>query len=156
MTPTWSADYLKIQTARANAILGAAWDATPVEMFCPGYHTFTLDLNYSRGGAAGAVDIQIQTSAWSLTVLVPAGISEWQTQAIYAAGGVVGGADTGSIIQREYITYEATGAGDESWVYGPVRLDGAVERMRILCRESGNVGAPGDMYILATFHDEEG
>jgi len=158
MSPTYSESYLKVQTARANAALEAAgaWDAAPTEMICPGYWTFSLHLNYARGAAGGAVDVQIQTSAWSQTANVPAGVSEWQTQAIYSSGAVAAGADTTSNIQRELITYTSTAAGDESWIYGPVALDGAAERMRVRCRESGAVGTPGEMYILARFHDEEG
>ena len=158
MSPTISADYLKVQTARANAALPAAgaWDATPTEMVCPGFWNFSLHFNYSRGAAAGAFDFQIQTSPWSRTADVPAGINEWEEQAIYASGAVAAGADTTSNIQAELISFTNTAAGDLSFIYGPVALDGAVERMRVRCRESGVVGTPGECYCLARFRDEEG
>ena len=155
---TVSSTYLKVQTARANAALPAAgaWDATPTEMVCPGYWNFSLHFNYSRGAAAGAFDFQIQTSPWSRTADVPAGINEWEEQAIYASGAVAAGADTTSNIQAELISYTNTAAGDLSFIYGPVALDGAVERMRVRCRESGVVGTPGECYCLVRFRVEEG
>ena len=158
MSPVISATYLKSQTARANAALpgAGAWDATPTEMPCPGFWTFSLHFNYSRGAAGGAFDFQIQVSPWSLTASVPAGVNEWEEQAVYSTGAVAAGGDTTSLIQAELISYTNTAAGDLSFIYGPVSLDGAAERMRVRCRESGAVGTPGEAYCLALFHDEEG
>ena len=155
---TVSDTYLKVQTARANAALAGAgaWDATPTEMPCPGYWDFSLHFNYSRGAAGGAFEFQIQTSPWSRTVDVPAGVNEWEEQAIYSSGAVAARGDTTSLIQAELISYTNTAAGDLSFIYGPVSLDGAVERMRVRCRESGAVGSPGECYCLARFRDEEG
>ena len=143
--------YLDVQTAKASAALPAAgaWD-TPTAMLCPGFDAMTLAVTYTRGGAAGAVDLAIQVSAYSLAGLVPAGQSEWVEAAIYGLGAVVAGADTQNLTQVEYVTFTATGAGAETFVLGPVAIAG-IERIRVAARESGNVGAPGTLGMLARF-----
>ena len=78
--------------------------------------------------------------------LVPAGASEWLTEAIYAPGVVAAGADTTSNIQRNLQTYTATGAGAEDFVFD-IALDGNVERYRVRARESGAEQAPGTLQI---------
>ena len=70
------------------------------------------------------------------------------TESIYAAGAVAAGADTQSLVQREYQTYTATGATAEDFIYGPLPLNGTIERVRVRARESGNVGAPGTLSIV--------
>jgi len=142
--------YLDEQVARAAAALGAAgiWDAAPTEVVCAGALSVTYYLTYTRGGAGGAVDSQIQTSPYSAD---RAGVEDWFTQDIYAGAAVVPGADTTSTIQRELITYQAVAAAAEMYVLDPIDLGGTVERIRIRCRESGNVGLPGDVHIVAMF-----
>ena len=68
------------------------------------------------------------------------------TEAIFAAGSVVAGADTQDNVQRDYQTYEATGAAAEDFVYD-IALDGNVERYRVRARESGVTGTPGTLQI---------
>jgi len=150
-----SATYLNVQEARASAALPAAgaWDAVPdiVEMPCPYFDNVTLSFTYTRGGAGGAFDFQIETSLYSVAANAPAGASEWVTEAIYATGGVAAGADTTSLVQRELQSYTSQGAAAEDFSFGPVGLNGTVERIRVIARESGAVGTPGLLQIEAVF-----
>ena len=144
-----------LQEARANAALPAAgaWDATPPELVCAEADEVLLSFTYTRGAVGGAFDFQVQVSPYSVAALVPAGAQEWQPMSLYAAGGVVAGADSQSHVQREYMTYGATGAAAEAFVYGPIRLDGAVERLRVRAMESGVGGSPGTLQITAVFQE---
>jgi hypothetical protein len=108
----------------------------------------SLHFTYTRGAAGGAFDWQLEVSHYSVVGIVPAGASEWVTMSLYAAGVVAAGGDTTSLIQRELISYEATGAGAEDFVF-VVALDGLIERVRIRARESGAVGTPGTLQITA-------
>ena len=139
-------------TLRADAALGAAgaWDAAPTESFSSGAQFITLSFTYERGAAGGAFDFQLETSLYAVVGNVPTGASEWDIASLYASGAVAAGVDSQSRVQREYDTYASTGAGDESWPYGPIALVGTVERVRIRARESGVVGTPGDLVISAT------
>lgn len=139
-----STNYIDQQVARAAAALAAAgaWDAAPVEMGCPDFYFVTLFLSYTRGGAGGSFDFRVDVS--------PDGTTFYQTS-IYAPGIVVPGADTGADVQREFVNYQATGAGAETFVYGPIELRGTVKEMRVVAREVGNVGAPGTLAVTAVF-----
>jgi len=143
-----------MQIARVSAILLAAgaWDldAGLLILPCPYFDDVTLNFTYTRGGAGGAFDFQIEYSPYSIAANVPAGAQQWMVMPLYASGAVVAGADTTSTIQRELITYQATGAAVETFPYS-VALDGTIERLRIRARESGNVGAPGTLQIQAVF-----
>lgn len=134
--------YIDKQTARADAVLPAAgaWDAAPTELFIGGASKVTLTFFYTRGGAAGAFDFELEVADTNAA-------ARWYNSALYEPGVLAAGVDTASGIQREYITYTATGAGDELFVYGPVSLGGAIEWLRVPCRESGNAGAPGDLRV---------
>jgi hypothetical protein len=136
---------------RVSAALPAAgaWDATPVESFSSGAHNLTLSFTYTRGAAGGAFDWQLEVSIYAVAALVPAGASEWVTESLYAAGGAVAGVDSQSRVQREFQTYQATGAAAEDFVFGPIALNGTIERFRVTARESGVVGTPGDLQIAA-------
>jgi len=152
-TPPLSVGYLNVQIARVSAALPAAgaWDATPLELYCPYFENATLNFTYTRGAAGGAFDFQIETSAYSVAANVPAGASEWITAAIYAAGAVVAGADTTSLVQRELESYGSQGAAAEDFTFGPIDLGGTIERIRIIARESGVVGTPGTLQVEAVF-----
>jgi len=134
--------------ARVSAVLlgAGAWDVAPLEIVTAGAERATLHFTFTRGGAAGAFDFQIQASAFSLDALISTGAAIWSTQALYAAGALAAGVDTTSATQRELITYTATAAPAESFVYGPFALSN-VERLRIMARESGNLAAPGTLQI---------
>jgi len=134
---------------RASAALEAAgaWDPTPTESFTSGAQNVTLAFSYTRGAAGGAVDFQIEVSPYAVVGNVPAGASEWVTQSIYAAGGVIAGADTTSLVQRELQSYTSQGAALEDFVFGPIALNGTIGRIRVTARESGVIGTPGLLQI---------
>lgn len=129
-------------TLRTSAALPAAgaWDAAPTASACIPTNAMQLYFKYTRGGAAGAFNFKIEVSPDS------AG-TDWYQMALYDAGAIVAGADTTSVIQREDVTYTATGAAAEYFTYGPVMLHGGVERVRIAARETGNIAAPGTLEI---------
>lgn len=144
---------LDMQIARVSAALpgAGAWDAAPLELVCAQARNANLHLTYTRGAAGGAFDFQVQYSPYSIAALVPAGGQEWLTMSLYGTALLVGGQDNQSLIQREYITYEATAAGGaEAFHYGPIDLAERVERIRIRARESGVVGTPGTLQIEIT------
>lgn len=140
----------RVATLRALAALPAAgaWDAAPLAVPCPEFEEATLFLVYTRGGAGGAADFQIEVSPYSADV---AGAQSWFAASAYQAGALTAGADVASEEQREAITYTATGAAAEGWVHGPVRLGRSVERMRVVARESGAAGTPGTLGIVGRF-----
>ena len=146
-----SATYLDIQIARVSAILAAAWDAAPLELACPYFDYVTLALSYTRGAVGGAFDIQIWSSLYSLDAGVPAGGAAWKAESVYAGGILAAGADTQSRLQREFETYQATGAAIEAFTYGPIALAGTIERIRVRARESGDVQNLGTLQIQAQF-----
>lgn len=131
---------------RASAALPAAgaWDAAPVEINCGGFERIVLFVTYTRGGAGGAMDLQARYSPYAA---VAAGVENWFPQSVLDVGAVAAGADTQSRVQGEYLTFQATGAGVETFVLGPLPLK-AVERAQVRCRESGNAGAPGTVMIV--------
>lgn len=138
--------YLDIQTARASAALPAAgaYDATPRELYCMGFQRVLLSFTYTRGGAAGAFAFRVEVSPDTNS-------TNWHRLTLYSGAAVVPGADAQSDIQREAVEYQATGAGAEQFVFGPLALGGTVERIRVSAAETGNVGAPGTLAIQANF-----
>ena len=134
---------------RASAALPAAgaWDATPTEQNVAGAREVLLSFTYTRGGVGGAFDFQLEVSPYAVVGNVPAGASEWVTEALYAPSAVVAGADTTSLAQRELISYTSQGAAAEDFAFGPIEM-GGVERLRIRARESGAVGTPGTLSIV--------
>jgi hypothetical protein len=141
-----------LQTARAFAALPAAgaWDTTPTVLWVSGADRVLLHLSYTRGAAGGAVDYQVQVSPYSLVALVPTGAAEWLTAAVYLAGTLAAGSDVASDIQREYVTYQATGAAQEAWTFGPISSEGQIERLRVVARESGAVATPGSFGVTVS------
>ena len=141
-------------TARASAALPAAgaWDAAPTEFFTSGADTMRLHFTYTRGAAGGAFDFQVETSIYSTVNLVPAGAGEWADPSVEAVGAVAAGVDTQSLVQDGYDTFTSSGAGAETFTYGPIQLNGTIERVRIPCRESGVVGTPGTLIVVAEMY----
>jgi len=135
-------------TIRAAAALPAAgaFDANPTEIAVAGVEWITFYFAYTRGGAAGGFDWELEVSPYAADLV---GVEDWFNGSIYSAGAVAAGADTTSLVQREEQSYTATGAAVETFVVGPVRLAGTVERLRVPCQESGNVGAPGELHVVA-------
>lgn len=136
---------------RVSAALAAAgaWDAAPTESFSSGAHNLTLSFTYTRAAAGGAFDWQLEVSIYSVAALVPTAAGEWVTESLYAAGAVAAGADSQSRVQREFQTYQATAAGAQDFVFGPIALNGTIERIRIRARESGAEANPGTLQIAA-------
>lgn len=137
---------------RVSAILTDAWDVTPLELVCSGAEWISFNFTYTRAAAFGAFDFQIQTSIYAAPANVPAAAATWATVSLYDAGLMVAGADVGSEIQREFITYEATGAGAEAIIYGPLHLARTIERIRVVARESGVPGNQGVLQISAELY----
>jgi len=129
-------------TLRASAALAAAgaWDAAPTEVIIGTTSRIMLYFEYTRGAAGGAFD-------WKIETALPAG-TDWYQTTIEAPGVMIAGADVQSFVQRNYRTYSSTAAAVERFVYGPVEID-AVEGWRIAARESGVVGTPGTLEIMA-------
>ena len=128
--------------ARASAALPAAgaWDTSPTEIVTAGMDAIRLVCTYTRGAAGGSFEMAIETSGESSG-------TGWERATLYASGAVVGAADTTSIFQREGLEYAATAAAAEAVNFGPLILNGTVERMRIAARETGVVGTPGTLAI---------
>jgi hypothetical protein len=138
-------------TARASAALPAAgaFDAAPTEFFASGAETMRLQFTYTRAAVGGAFDFQIETSIYSVAALVPTDAGEWADPSVEAVGAVVAGADTQSLVQDGYDTFTSSGAAAETFTYGPVQLNGTIERVRVPCRESGVPGNPGNLVVVA-------
>ncbi len=149
-TPALFASSLRVQEVRAAAALPAAgaFDATPLELYCPEMEFGTLYITYTWGAAGGALNFKIEVSPRTTD---DAALEDWYQTAILAGGAVVGGADTTSLTQREDVEYTAGGAAAETFVYGPLELRSTVERIRVACAESGVPGTPGTAQITAVF-----
>jgi len=132
---------------RASAALAAAgaYDAAPTVIQTTGMDKLILYITYTRGAVGGAVTIRPEYSPRGADEV---GVENWFQQSIYEAGAVAAGADTASLIQRENFTYQAVGATAENFI-ATIDLDGAVERVRVPCAESGVVGTPGECHIIA-------
>lgn len=140
-------------TLRTSAVLlgAATWDVTPLIVPSTGFDIVTFFFAYTRGAAVGGFDWYIEGSPYAVDVTAP--LSSWFCQTLYAAGVLAAGVDTQSRIQREYITYTATGAAIESFMYGPLRFIGTIERLRLFARESTAI-AVGTLQVMATFMKE--
>ncbi len=141
-----SVTYIDRQIARVSAVLpgAGAFDLAPLELSCIDFHYVTLDVVYTRGGAGGDMQLKIELSPDTTG-------TDWYQSGLYAAGIVASGADVVSNIQREEIEYGSTAAGAARFTLGPLQLQGGAQRIRIPCQESGNVGAPGTVEIIAMF-----
>jgi len=138
---------------RAPAALEAAgaYD-TPVEVSVAGFTFITLFFQYIQGAAAqlpGAFTFIIESSPFAID---PGIFTEWYRSALYEGGNLAAGVDTASNIQREDITYQATGAVVETFTYGPIGIEGNIERIRISVCESGDVAEPGTLGLIATLY----
>jgi hypothetical protein len=134
---------------RAAAVLGAAWDAAPIEVASAMAEEIMLTFNYTRGAVGGAFDWQMETSLYSGAAIVPAGAQEWATETLKQSGAVVPGAETASDVQTERQGYQEEGTGAaESFDYGPIPLK-SIERLRVRALESGVPLTPGTLQITA-------
>jgi len=153
MDKPFSPVYLDTQTARASAVLEAAgaWDTAPTELFCYDFASATLSITYTRGAAGGAMDFYVETSPYTADQV---GVENWFQIDLYEGGPLVAGADTGSALQQEYLTYASGGAAAENFTYS-FNLGANAQRVRIVCRESGVVGNPGTVHVFMNLGMEE-
>lgn len=144
-------------TFRASAALPAAgaWDAAPLEIAVPSKSRMTLYVSYTRGAAGGAMDFQVVVSPYAANL---AGVEDWFMQTEYSAAVLAAGVDSGSRLQREYVTYASQAAAIENFVYGPIDLGAGVERVYVRARESatGIVATPGTAHIVGLVYNEQG
>lgn len=149
MTHPVSTTYLDKQTVKVSAALPAAgaYDV-PLELFCPGFDVVTLFVKYTRAGAGGSVRL--------LPEFMLTGSTAWYRKSLYGPPVVVAGADAAGLVQSETLLYTSTAAGAESFVFGPLELDGTIEKMRVSCAEVGAVATPGTVEIIATFGNCKG
>lgn len=139
-----------LQEARASAALPAvgAWDASPTELFISEAEYLTIVFTYTPGAQSdGAFQWRLEHSIYSDAALVPAGAEEWHESTAYEVNDVVLGDETESVMQEDIGTYQETGAAAEGVTYGPIKLGGTVERIRIPCRETGDTGNPGTLQV---------
>ena len=144
--PGWTNPVI-LRVSGALAAAGA-WDATPLETSALGAGGISFSFTYTRGAVGGAFDWQMEASIYGVAANVPAGSAEWIPESLYAAGVLAAGADAQSRAQREYQTYAAVGAAAESFIYA-LRVGTPIERIRVICRESGAVGTPGTVQVTA-------
>lgn len=142
----------RLVTMRAWAVLLAqnAYDVTPLEVHCEEFDSVTLYICYTRGAAAGGVTLRIEGSPYTADAIAAVNTAAWFRVSQYAGAILAAGADSAARFQRESLTYQATGATQESWVYGPIALGRTCERMRVACAEVG-AGAVGSCAIVALF-----
>ena len=142
--------YLDQQVARVSAVLlgAGAFDVAPLELACPGFDFCTLFITYTRAGAGGSVRMLPEFSPVSAGAV-------WHRKSLYGPAVVAAGADSASLEQRESILYTSTGAGAELSVFGPISLDGTVERLRVAAAEVGAVATPGTVEVLARFSSRD-
>ena len=93
--------------------------------------------------------MRVEFSPYYADANAPANTPSWFRTSEYAPAVLAAGVDSASRVQREALTYQATGATQESFVYGAIPLGRTVERVRIACAESGAVGTPGSCAIFA-------
>lgn len=145
MTHPQSPTYLDQQVARVAAVLGAqnVFDAAPLELYCMDFETVTLFFKYTREAAGGAFAFRVDISPNRVG-------TQWFRETLYASQAVATGVDSRSDFQREDIEYGSTGAAAELTVYGPIYLNGAIERIRVAAAETSAAG-PGMLEIRAVF-----
>jgi len=135
-----------VQEVRAAAVITAIAQYTSW-VSCQDKEWLQFYLTYERGAAGGIVEFQVQ---YRLSRLLGT-----YTQSALSVGAVASGADTTSLLQREWIRYGATAAGVEGFVYGPIQLGGCVEDFRVGFLESaaGVPLTPGNLGIAVQMGD---
>ena len=142
-----------VQTARVAAILAATMDAAPLELVCPGFESVRFYITYTADLAGGAVTFQIQISPYFED---HATLESWfaESDVVLNVPVLAGGADSTNLIQRQTHTYaEADVALSAQNFEYTFPLNRVVERIRIPCQESGQIGAEdlGSCHIIALF-----
>jgi len=150
MSVVFGGSFQPLQTVRASAVLPAAgaFDAAPLELPCPGAESVILYLSYTRGAAGGDMYFNVSLSPYAVD---QAAVQNWFRASVFAAGGVVSGADSLSNLQRGAVEYGSTGAAIENVVYGPLALNKSAQRLRVAFAEAGVIGTPGTVHAVALF-----
>lgn len=147
--------YQPLRTFRATAVLPGSptFDPNPAEILCPGFDFLVLYFGYTRGAVGGEFQALIEFSPF---VSAPASGGEWFAGSAIEVPTITGGSNVISLVQGERIQYGSTGSGLETFAFGPVSLQRAVQRMRISATETGVVGTPGDLQIVGLFSNVRG
>lgn len=100
------------------------------------YEELTLLVAYTRGGAAGSIQYQVQFSLDKLT---------WYAATQFEAAAIVAGTDVNIASQKANIVYVATSASQE--LVTSVTFTVIGNFFRVIFGELGNAGAPGTAEI---------
>jgi hypothetical protein len=117
-----------------------------------GAGSIVFQLTYTPGAANQELNFRVETSIYALAANVPATAGEWARESIYQPGAVAAGADTESLMQREFESYTATGAVAETFIYGPVELGHVIERLRMAALEAGAPQEFGSLIVVAELY----
>ena len=140
-------------TVRASAALPAAgaYDLAPTEIPTANIQNIQFYITYTRNAqsVSGLLLMHFEWSPYSADV---GGVQSWFRLPCISCGTVTSKSDTTQSVQRNVVSYGATGAGAENFVYpdGPMILDVTVERLRVACAEGGDTNNPGTAHIVAT------
>jgi len=139
-----------VQVARVDAVLPASpnWDATPLELACPGFSRVRFYITYEPIAIGDDLTFRIEVSPYSAD---QAGVQDWfqESDTLLAAPVLAAGADSVNLIQRQHHTYGAITAVLDDFEY-LFLLARAVERIRISCYEVP-AGNAGNAHIIALF-----
>jgi len=122
----------------AQTLPAAGAEVDSEEIQTPDTEYVSLYLAYTRGAAGGAVTFDILTSPETSG-------DHWYQTVAKSANVPAAGADTANNVQREELIYTSVGATQEKFIYGPIEIDKTVERLKVVFKESGVVGTPGDI-----------
>ena len=148
MSNAYSAE--PVQEARAAGVLPASpnWDATPLELACPGFSYVRFYIAYEATAIGDDLTFRIEVSPYSAD---QAGVEDWfqEGDTLLAAPVLAAGADSTNLIQRQHHTYGAITAVVDNFEYlFPLVI--TVERIRISCYEVP-AGDAGSAHIVALF-----
>ena len=144
------------QTLRVFAALAAAgaFDAAPTELHVVGGDHATLFLEYTRGAANGAVNMQIEFSPYSVDATAP--VVSWFPMSIWSPGATVVNVTTQSLLEPELVEFGSTVATRQGSLFD-ILIPAYVARIRVACAEIGIVGTPGSCSLtLIVSPDTEG
>ena len=124
-------------TARASAVLPAAgaYDTSPTAICMNTTREVAFLISYTRGGVAGAVTYKIEMTNDG---------TNWYQCADVMEAAVVAGSDSLNLQQRSAFSYTATGGSAEKFMSQSYVVSATF--VRIVFKESGNVGAPGTVF----------
>jgi hypothetical protein len=126
-------------TARASAVLAAAYDAAPTEVPTGRAAWVLYTVAYTRGAAGGSVSMKLERCT---TV---GGVDYWPQTSLISSGAVVPGADTTSTVQEEEFDFQSSGAAIDYFcvAFRTYRC----HKIRLALRESSGL-AVGTCHVL--------